>query len=101
MWKVWLSLIVAVWMVLAGVAGVTTGGNFIISGVLLTIFGFLAGGWRGGLIGLLGIWTVVSGFVPSLLTPGNLVVTGLIATILAIWKRVVMGRSVDPTPYPR
>lgn len=101
MWRVWLSLIVGLWMVLAGVVGMVTTGNFLISGLLLMIFGFLAGGWRGGLIGILGIWTVASGFIPSLLTSSNLIVAGLVAAILAIWKRVAMGRAVEPSPYPR
>ncbi len=97
MWQVWITLLIGLWMVLSGlVPGLDASGNYIVTGAILTIFGFWAGRWQGTINGLLGLWIVLSGIVPSLIAPGNLIVVGIVVTVLAIWQRA--GGVEEPVP---
>lgn len=102
MWKSWVNTVVGIWMVISGlIAGLISSGNFIISGIIVTILGFASGGWRGMTIGVLGLWAILSGFLPSLITPVNMLVTGLLVAILAAWKGAVTSRQREPSPIHR
>jgi len=46
----------------------------------------MAGGWQDWINGLLGIWLVISGFVPSLMTKWNLIIVGVLVAILGFWS---------------
>ncbi len=41
--------------------------------------------WQGWINVVLGIWMIVSGLVPSLQTPVNLIIVGLLIAIMGFW----------------
>ncbi len=42
--------------------------------------------WRAWLCGIIGIWLIVSSFVPACRASWNLLIFGIIITILSFWK---------------
>jgi hypothetical protein len=98
MWRAWFTFLIGLWMILSGlVPALAVGGNFIVAGALLAIFGFWSRGWQGTINGVIGLWLVLSGILPSLIAPGNAIVTGAVVAVLAIWQTAAQGRHQPQT----
>jgi len=100
-WKGWLTLIVAIWLIIAsfipGIVG-SKGANladFLIVGILFLVAGILmlstskTAGW---IILLTGIWLVISAFIPGITGSKNAalangLIFGIIALIFAFFER--------------
>lgn len=93
-WKGWLTLVVAIWLIVASFIPGITGSkganlaNFLIVGILFLIPGILMlstsklAGW---IITLTGIWVIISAFIPGITgSKGAALANGLIFGILAL-----------------
>ncbi len=62
--------------------------NFLLIGVVITIFGFWTyhREWQGYVNGIIGLWLILSAFFPSLSVSSNLMISGIVVMAIAIWR---------------
>jgi hypothetical protein len=91
----WVNVIAGIWIFLSGFWNLSPW-NFFIFGIVVATIGFWnqRGQWQGIVNGILGLWLVLSSFILTLRTPGNLWVAGLIITVLAVWRLVDTQRRM-------
>ncbi|MCL5030178.1 MAG: hypothetical protein M1480_14300 [Bacteroidetes bacterium] len=84
MWQGWIAFLDGFWLVISSFIWQTqTNQNLLISGIVLTIFGFWAEkSWEGIMLGFLGVFVIGSGCTHYLVLPINFFLTGL--TIMAV-----------------
>lgn len=41
--------------------------------------------WQGWINLILGVWLIISGFIPSLQTPANFIIIGILAMVFGFW----------------
>ena len=98
-WKGWVTLIVAMWLIIAAFIPGITGhyganlANDLIVGIIFAVLGFMmlpAGNkWQGWTIGISGIWMIIASFIP-LGKAGNLwndLIFGLIVLIVSFFEK--------------
>ena len=63
---------------------------FFLIGVVIAIFGFWTyqREWQGYVNGIIGLWLILSSFVPALTDQVNLTLSGIVVVALAIWRMV-------------
>jgi len=76
--------------------------NFFIVGLIIAFFGFWTyrKEWQGLANGMIGVWLILSAFVPELTTQNNLFISGLMVVVLATWRLLIIEKdhSADCLP---
>ena len=85
MWQSWLILAGGAWITLSSfIWQIQTKENLIITGAIITILGFLdSKNLEGVMMGMLGIWVLLSGIANYLNLPINYFLTGLTIIFVA------------------
>jgi len=90
MLTLWISFLFGLWILVSGFfPGLIGVWNLIISGIGAALFGFLSfysnrKMWQGLIIGLIGIWLLISAFAEILLS-WNFLLFGILVAILGLW----------------
>ncbi len=101
MWQAIIALLVGFWAIFSGFyETLIVPSNFIISGIVLAVFGFFNfRTWQGYINGFAGVWFFISGFIPQLQTPQNLFIVGIIVAAVSAWELLTIGSArQQPTP---
>ena len=98
MWQGWTNLVLGIWLIFSGLIGVLqTPANLIITGILVTVFGFRNyKDWLGDAAGILGLWALLSGLWFNLLSPANFLITGVLITGLGFWEGYYHEKPASP-----
>ncbi len=86
MWKPWVNFILGLWLLLTGIifASLFNWIVAIIIGVVVAVLAFWAGKWQGIVVGIVGIWTIVSGLWAGVQVPINFILIGAVVVILSL-----------------
>jgi hypothetical protein len=76
--------------------------NFFMVGLIVAFFGFWTyrKEWQGLANGIVGMWLILSAFVPELRDQSNLFISGLIVVGLATWRWVVVQKNPSAECLP-
>ena len=91
MWQAWLNLAVGIWLIICGfVHPLQTPAIMIVSGIAAIVFGFWSAArvnsGQGTIIGIIGIWLLLSSGVLILPDKWNFFASGILVAVLAVWN---------------
>jgi hypothetical protein len=98
MLTLWISFLFGLWILVSGFfPGLIGVWNLIISGIGAALFGFLSfysnrTMWQGLIVGLIGIWLLISAFAEILLS-WNFLLFGLLTAVLGLWGALTSSRK--------
>ena len=106
MWQSWISLVAGIWAIISGlVYSLVTPVNFLITGLVIAIFGFWAPSsavrWQGSINGIVGLFLVLCAFIMSLQMPVSFLIAGVAVLVLASWQVVVTSPRGKVAQQPR
>lgn len=88
MWQAWINILASIWAIISGFAFIINPTNFFITGAVIAVFGFWSPNhkWQGTVDGILGLWLILSSFIPALWSPINIGAVGFVVLVLAAWR---------------